>query len=71
MDEKLPDMTMDGDEIIIRTGRRLALCKTDAISNWYVSYSPRNDNCNAEGTWEEWVALAKKIIEIDQSKEVD
>ena len=52
----------DGEKIILSAGRRLAIVKSNSIENWYFSYSPRNDNTHAEGTWEEWVELAKEIL---------
>jgi len=58
--------TSDGDEIILTTGRRLALLKSSALDDWYTSYSPRNDNCNAEGNWKEWVALAEEILKLNE-----
>ncbi len=56
----------EDEEIIIKTGRRLALQRSNFIDDWYMSYSPRNDNGNAEGNWKEWVEFAKKIIEKDK-----
>lgn len=35
------------------------------LEDWWISYSPRNDNQNAEGTWKEWVSLASRILEAD------
>ena len=45
--------------------RMLAMCRSKWLEDWWISYSPRNDNQNAEGTWEEWVSLASKILEAD------
>lgn len=45
--------------------RRLAMRRSKWLEDWWISYSPRNDNQNAEGTWEEWVSLASKILEAD------
>ena len=55
-------------EIVVSSGRRLAVAKSGHIDDWYISYSPRNDNQNAEGTWEEWVNLAKAILEEDEER---
>ena len=49
----------------LSAGRRLAVRSSDCLENWYVSHSPRNDNYNAEGTWEEWVELAHLILNAD------
>jgi hypothetical protein len=54
------------ENIIISSGRRLAIRKSDSLDDWYVSYSPRNDNDCAEGNWKEWVELAHKIIAKDE-----
>ena len=49
----------------IEAGRRLAVRRSEWLDEWWVSHSPRNSNSNAEGAWEEWVALAKRIIDAD------
>lgn len=49
-------------------GRRLAMHQSEWLPSFYVSYSPRNDNSNAEGPWEEWVDLARQIIAEDESR---
>lgn len=35
------------------------------ITGWFVPWSPRNDNQNAEGPWSDWVALAHAILAAD------
>jgi hypothetical protein len=35
----------------------------DAAKRCGVQWSPRNDNNNAEGTWDHWVDLAVKILQ--------
>lgn len=32
------------------------------MGDWFTSWSPRNGNSNAEGTWEHWVTLAQQIL---------
>lgn len=46
-------------------GRRCAVKKSEWLDDWWISHSPRNDNQNAEGPWEDWVALAHAILEAD------
>ena len=58
------------EKIIVKAGRRLALQKSDYQDDWYMSHSPRNDNGNAEGSWEEWVAFAKNILEQNDLKKM-
>lgn len=41
------------------------MCKSECLEDWWISHSPRNDNQNAEGTWEEWVSLASAILKAD------
>jgi hypothetical protein len=53
----------ESERTMIVAGRRLAIMPS--IGDWYVSYSPRNDNSNAEGPWEEWVELARRILEAE------
>lgn len=47
---------------IVSGGRRCGVAKSGVLSDWYVSYSPRNDNMNAEGRWEDWANLARRIL---------
>lgn len=50
----------------IYAGRRLAIEKSDWMENWWVAHSPRNGkSACAEGPWEEWVELARQILEVD------
>lgn len=56
-------------------GRRLGMAKSSSFDDWYVGYSPRNsistDNFNGasvEGSWFEWVSLAKQILEEDAAR---
>ena len=36
--------------------------------DWYVGWSPRNDNENCEGSWDDWVALAREILRIEAER---
>lgn len=64
------DKSMPGEPgaIVARAGRRLAVQRSAWLNDWYISYSPRNDNQNAEGDWAEWVALAREILAADASR---
>jgi hypothetical protein len=53
---------------IIPVAKRLGIYKSDNLSDWYVGYSPRNANNYDEGTWADWVALARVIIAIDDDR---
>lgn len=33
------------------------------MGDWFTSWSPRNSNSNAEGTWDHWVDLAIGILQ--------
>jgi hypothetical protein len=55
-------------ETNIRSGRRLAIKNSDWLPDWYISWSPRNCNQNAEGPWSEWVELAKAILAEDERR---
>ena len=57
--------TRDSRNYVCAGARRLAVCKSEYLSDWWISHSPRNDNENAEGTWEEWVFLASEILKVD------
>ncbi|KQO50615.1 hypothetical protein [Sphingomonas sp. Leaf257] len=46
----------------IEAGRRLGVERSEWLTGWFTSWSPRNDNSNAEGNWSEWVKLAHAII---------
>lgn len=56
----------DPRDYVCAGARRLAMCKSEWLTDWYISHSPRNDNQNAEGTWDEWVALARAILKADE-----
>jgi hypothetical protein len=43
-------------------GKRLGMEWAPWMGDWFTSYSPRNDNSNAEGYWDHWVDLALRIL---------
>ena len=48
-------------------GRRCAVKQTPYIDGWWVGVSPRNgEGATVEGPWEDWVALARAILEHDE-----
>lgn len=53
----------------LRGGRRVALRSSESLPDWYVGFSPRNgQNAAVEGTWEDWVTLAKAILAEDEAR---
>jgi hypothetical protein len=52
-----------------RCGIRRCPWMTDG--DWFTSWSPRNSNSNAEGTWAHWVNLAAFILSHPATKEVN
>ena len=50
----------------IRGEKRLGIQRSDWLPGWFVPWSPRNDNQNAEGPWAHWVQLAREIIAADE-----
>lgn len=49
----------------VRGAKRCGIQRSDWLTGWYVPWSPRNDNQNAEGPWSDWVALAHAILAKD------
>jgi hypothetical protein len=49
----------------IHTAKRLGVRASENLDDWWVSWSPRNDNQNAEGDWSEWVQFAHDILAAD------
>ncbi len=47
----------------LSAAKRLGLDWTPWMGDWFVSWSPRNSNSNAEGTWEHWTELAIRILQ--------
>lgn len=58
------------EEDFIIAGERLGLMKSDIDGEeWWVAISPRNHNYCAEGSWKDFVELAKIILEKDANKQ--
>ncbi len=54
----------DGHKVTINAAKRLGIEYCDQMNvPWFQSYSPRNRNQNAEGTWADWVELAHRILD--------
>lgn len=47
---------------MLDAAKRLGVAWTPWMGDWFVSWSPRNSNNNAEGTWEHWITLAQLIL---------
>lgn len=45
-----------------KAGKRLGVQWTPWMGDYFQSWSPRNDNCNGEGPWDQWIDLALKIL---------
>lgn len=43
-------------------GKRCGVQWAPWMGDWFTSWSPRNDNMNAEGPWDHWVDLAIQIL---------
>ena len=56
---------------VFETAKRLGLRWMPWMGDWFVSWSPRNDNSNAEGSWVEWVGLAVQILQDPLTKETN
>jgi hypothetical protein len=50
------------EEPALSAGKRLGVQWCPWMGDWFTSWSPRNDNNNAEGEWDQWVDLALKIL---------
>jgi len=48
---------------VIDAARRCGVRWAPWMGDWFVSWSPRNDNSNAEGRWDHWVELAVAILQ--------
>lgn len=56
-------MKADESEVeVIQAAKRCGLNWNPWMGDWFTSYSPRNDNHNAEGTWDHWVDFALKVL---------
>ena len=49
----------------IEAAKRCGIEQCEWMPGWFTSWSPRNDNQNAEGVWSDWVTLAQDILEAD------
>ncbi|QQV76536.1 hypothetical protein H5J25_13900 [Sphingomonas aliaeris] len=49
----------------IQGAKRCGIQRSVWLPSFYVPWSPRNDNENAEGPWSDWVALARQILVVD------
>lgn len=47
----------------LSSAKRCGVQWTPWMGDWFTSWSPRNGNNNAEGTWDHWVDLALKILQ--------
>ncbi len=48
---------------IVGGAKRAGVQWTPWMGDWFNSWSPRNGNSNAEGTWDHWVNLAIKVLQ--------
>lgn len=46
----------------VGAAKRCGVQWTPWMGDWFTSWSPRNGNNNAEGTWDHWVDLALKVL---------
>jgi hypothetical protein len=62
--EQIKQAASDFEEIpLIDAATRCGVRWTPWMGDWFTSWSPRNCNSNAEGTWDHWVDLAIKILQ--------
>lgn len=54
-----PDFT---ETDVVQAGKRLGIRRPHWMGDWFNSWSPRNDNSNAEGTWHHWCNLSAYIL---------
>ena len=47
---------------VVRAAKRCGVQWAPWMGDWFTSWSPRNGNSNAEGTWDHWVELAIKVL---------
>jgi hypothetical protein len=53
--EEIQAATAEYEEIpLIHTAKRLGVRWTPWMDDWFVAWSPRNHNTNAEGPWDQW-----------------
>lgn len=64
-------MTTDLEEIpTYAAGKRCGIWRCPWMGDWFTSWSPRNGNNNAEGSWHHWANLAAYILSHPATKEV-
>jgi hypothetical protein len=51
----------------LKAAKRCGIQRSAWLDGWFVGWSPRNDNENAEGPWSDWLALAHAIIAADEA----
>jgi hypothetical protein len=56
--------------LILAPGKRLGVAWTPWMGDWFISFSPRNSNGNAEGSWCQWANLAAAILAHPMTSEV-
>ena len=50
----------------IQGAKRCGIQRSEWLPSFFVGWSPRNDNEEAEGPWSDWVALAHAILAADE-----
>ncbi len=55
---------------IFRAGKRCGIRRASWMGDWFTSWSPRNDNGNAEGQWAHWANLAAYILSHPATQQV-
>lgn len=64
--EKAAEEWMHGlgfaEHVVHGAAKRCGMQWTPWMGDWFTSFSPRNGNNNAEGSWEHWVTLAQQIL---------
>lgn len=64
--EPIPDgLTAHPPGLVRGGGRRCAIRIGNLGRNWLVGWSPRNGSYCCEGSWNDWVELAKNILAED------
>ncbi len=53
----------------INAAKRLGIQRCAWMNDWFVPWSPRNENKHGEGTWHHWANLAAAILSHPATKE--
>lgn len=61
-DQVLDAMSGYSEVPVIGAAKRCGVQWAPWMGDWFTSWSPRNSNNNAEGSWDHWVDLAIKIL---------